>query len=283
LYWFGRRVRHIPLHLRNLLHTKEENGLTDAQFVTISYKEVFFDLLLDPANGLIDESIYTTGVWEPNVSSFIYDQLNDGNVFLDVGANIGYFSLLSAKRVGSSGQVIAFEPIGTLATQLERSVEKNSLTNIKLIRSACGEREASMKIGKYKHNIGKSSLIDAGMEQLETETVSVLTIDSVLENTHRLDLIKIDVEGFEPEVLMGARKTLSRLRPVIILEFGPKRMLSKVGGADSTTAMFELLKSLNYKIRSIKGEEVQDAKEFTARQISIGSFVELICIPENES
>lgn len=41
LYWFGRRVRHIPLHLRNLLHTKEENGLTDAQFVTISYKEVF--------------------------------------------------------------------------------------------------------------------------------------------------------------------------------------------------------------------------------------------------
>jgi len=121
------------------------------------------------------------------------------------------------------------------------------------------------------------------MEQLETETVSVLTIDSVLENTHRLDLIKIDVEGFEPEVIMGARKALSRLRPVIILEFGPKRMLSKVGGADSTTAMFELLKSLNYKIRSIKGEEVQDAKEFTARQISIGSFVELICIPENES
>jgi FkbM family methyltransferase len=276
LYKSFSKVWNTFISLRNTLGGQKP-PLLQSTFINFTYKKVFFRLKLDPKNGLVDTSICREKIWEPKVTDFIYETLNEGDVFLDIGANIGYFSLLGAKCVGDSGKVVAFEPIPSLVNQIKSSVKENNIFNIDLINKACGDKEGSMVLTKYDHNIGKSSLINTEEEGNSTEVINVLTIDSFCKYFERINLIKLDVEGFEPEVLMGAKQTLRRLKPIIIFEFAPKRMLKKTDGDEKTKNLFKLLDGLGYELESIKGEKIINTTAFTQRQISIGSYVEIVC------
>jgi FkbM family methyltransferase len=150
-------------------------------------------------------------------------------VFLDVGANVGVFSLGMRPYIGDHGKVYAFEPQRIIFNMLAGSVALNSFTNILLFNCAVGEKCGQIEVPQFNYNKRMNfGSIEFGPEQKEVldqdriydpqaiEFVPVRTIDSLL--LSKCDLIKIDVEGMEISVLNGASETIGKCRPFLFIE-----------------------------------------------------------------
>jgi FkbM family methyltransferase len=173
-------------------------------------------------------SIYFSGEYEPEITALFRRLVSPGAVVFDVGANAGYFSILS-RELGAS--VHSFEPNPNVRALLLRSASLGP-EGITVVAAACSERPGRMPLYlSDPGNTGMTSLIVPGERSVE---VDVITLDEYAERTStRPDLVKIDVEGHEREVLSGAREVLATARPTVIAE---------VGGAETIA----LMESLDY-------------------------------------
>lgn len=147
------------------------------------------------------------GLHEPNEMAFTLHILRPGNLFIDIGANIGSYSILAAQ---TGADVLAFEPIPTTFRDLERNILVNNLAGKVLAKQIGigdhpGELNFTADLSAMNHVV-----IDADTEHTqETTRVSISSLDTYCASEHRPFFIKIDVEGFEAKVLAGARATLS--------------------------------------------------------------------------
>jgi FkbM family methyltransferase len=170
-----------------------------------------------------------------------------GDLILDIGANIGTETLLFSKIVGRSGRVIAFEPLPRNFAILEGLVRENRLGNVEVRREAVSDRsgvlrfEAPAAAGNY--GVGRIAHGDAprqGQGQIEVSSV-VLDERFGPGDLPGLRLVVMDVEGFEPDVLRGARRLIASLRPFLILEVGQalleRRQLRPAGVLDLVTTL----------------------------------------------
>lgn len=153
-----------------------------------------------------------------------------GGCCLDVGANVGNHTLFLASRAAF---VIAIEPVAALADQLRARVSGNGLRNVEVIQCGLGESAAELPFfASSGHNQGTGTFAGGATNAL-AEIISVRPGDELL--AERGDppvvLAKIDVEGFEPDVLSGLRKTLDRSRPIVFFEWSPKSA-QRAGTAD---------------------------------------------------
>jgi FkbM family methyltransferase len=152
-----------------------------------------------------------------------------GDTVIDVGANIGVFTVKASRLVGPNGRVISLEPASKSFTLLEANILRNDLSNVKSFRYAVSdsEREASL----YVDNVSdRSSLFsdlgdsERNRRSIETiENVETVSLDTLVESLKfdRIDVIKIDVEGAELAVLRGAKRTIAKYFPSIVLEWHP--------------------------------------------------------------
>jgi FkbM family methyltransferase len=168
---------------------------------------------------LVGAAIATHKEWEPHVQRELSPLLRPGGCFVDVGANVGYFTLLAASRVGPGGRVVAFEPNPDNRHLLGQSLTANTFSNVTIHPFAVADREAVMWLHRGKFN----SLCWFTPEPTDRESVEVrvVVLDDVLSDLSRIDVIKIDTDGAEPLILRGARELLRRHRPVIFLEYAP--------------------------------------------------------------
>ncbi len=180
--------------------------------------------------------LFVLGAFEPNEFVFLRTALQPGMVVLDGGANEGLFSLYAARRVGPRGAVLAVEPSTREFARLRANIALNRLDNVKTFDVALGSQvgEALLAVARSRH---------AGMNAIEaadanespaawtssTEPVPLETIDELVARAglDRLDLVKLDVEGSEVDALDGARATISRFRPTILLEAEEQRLASQ--------------------------------------------------------
>lgn len=190
--------------------------------VEIAVRDHRFTIQLNPANGYVDESIYADRMWAPELSAALCSLLPSGGTFVDVGANIGFVSLLAARIVGDRGRVVAFEPLPFLVEQLMRSGDANSMRNIDVRAFACGREPGSASLFVRSRNVGGSSLIGRADDSHEAHDVQIVRLDDQLRDESRIDVIKIDVEGLELDVLQGATAVIERHKPVLIIEFSPR-------------------------------------------------------------
>lgn len=134
--------------------------------------------------------------------------LKPGMTVVDVGANIGYFTLLASRIVGRNGRVIAIEPSQYVAEQLEGTIFENNIDNVVVVRSGLGRYSGIIHLPNPSPGNHTPSMLD-----LETSgsIVTLRTMDEIFDTLHinKIDFIKIDVEGYEPEVFAGATKCLS--------------------------------------------------------------------------
>ena len=155
--------------------------------------------------------IFFFGVWEPSVSQVITDVLRHGDLFVDVGANVGYDSLLASKRVGDEGNVVAIEAASAIFSQLISNVARNRVKNVRTVNAAVGrERGQLILYGGDEWNQGRTSpLPREGLSPIES--VPMLPLDEILtaDERSRARLIKIDIEGGELGVLERLVETLS--------------------------------------------------------------------------
>ena len=164
------------------------------------------------------------GVWEPYETSLVLQLLQPGHVFVDVGANIGYFSLLAATRVGDSGTVYAFEPDPSNYALLMASAKHNGLAHIICAEQAgLAETAGEAKLYLSEDNLGDHQIF-ATDHSRESKAINLLRGSDYLgSRIQRLDVLKVDTQGSEFGVIQGLMPLLLRLDmpPRIIIELTP--------------------------------------------------------------
>lgn len=169
--------------------------------------------------------------------------LKPGMTFVDVGANIGLFSIIAAKIVGSSGKVYAFEPEPENYSLLKDNVALNNTTAIVTENKAVGSKRGTLPLTIEKNSIGTHSLLEKTDSNIErTVRVDVITLDDYFKGLGSpIDVLKIDVEGYEPFVLQGSQKLLNNV-DFVFMEFNKTDVETHFG----VKAMLDLIKMFPY-------------------------------------
>jgi len=199
---------------------------------------------------------YKYGVYsEDYVNCFMIKHLGlkNGGLMLDVGANIGWYSVVMAKYSGL--QIYSFEPDPHNFHCLTQNIANNNIQGVHLFQNAVADRETKMKLHLYKsYNTGRHSLIDHGKTGKYVE-VDTVTIDGFMQKQglagQPVELFKIDIEGFEMAAFRGATETLKNTR-FVFSEFSPEIMASIHEGPANFTDLFE---KLGFEAYMIKGED----------------------------
>lgn len=157
---------------------------------------------------------------EPHVTRVMRPLLQPGTVMIDIGANIGYYTLLAASRVGSTGKVIAFEPGVDNCTLLHKSLQANHFENVVLHNVAVADTESVVGFYMYESN-GHIIPDDLSAHAAQVHTVM---LDHVLRDEPRIDLIKMDIEGAEGRALQGMHRLMQRCHPIIFTELNPSAL-----------------------------------------------------------
>lgn len=213
-----------------------------------------FSMYASPEDLAVGRVILAKGIYEPAVTRAFRTRLRPGMTVVDVGANIGYFSLLSASLVGSTGSVIAVEPNPRNVKALYASAARNGFRHVHVFQAAASDECGLLFLNVDSSNGTVSPAKGDIDDMLSRETVPALTLDTIIEPSRRVDLIKLDTEGAEYKVLRGARKFLSASRPTIISEFSPGQL--QCISAVTPEKYLELFVDLGYQI-SILGESAE--------------------------
>jgi FkbM family methyltransferase len=164
---------------------------------------------------------FVRGTYEPPIQQAIAANLAPGDAFFDIGANIGFFSLIAARRVGPRGQVYAFEPVPRNAAAVAESARLSGFDTIRVFAEAAGATSGRGQL-LLAHHIGGAALASAGAppDMSGRLEVSIVAIDDAIaqRGLRPPSLVKIDVEGAEIDVLGGMTQTLRRHRPKLIYE-----------------------------------------------------------------
>lgn len=172
---------------------------------------------------VMDRAIYLYRVYELASTRLVRALLAPGMTFVDVGANAGYYSLLAAQMVGPRGRVHAFEPVAATRARLQRNLALNGFGNVEVHSEAVWSAGGNIEffLSSDSDNPGLSSALPGRAREAKTERVPATTLDDFLAARRDLPvhLVKIDVEGGEAQVFMGARRLLARPdAPAILFE-----------------------------------------------------------------
>ena len=165
---------------------------------------------------------YVLGLYEREIIGVLEERLKTGDVCVDVGAHVGYLSMIMARLVGPQGRVISFEPVRETYEALKENIQLNGLNNVTIEPAAAGEADGFLELVCTKGE-ELSWTASATGYSLPGEgrriSVPVVSLDGYFAaSALRPGLIKIDVEGAEAEVLRGARQTLRNIRPIVLVE-----------------------------------------------------------------
>jgi FkbM family methyltransferase len=175
---------------------------------------------------IMPRCIYWFGVWEPLLTRWVEDRLQPGDTFVDVGANIGYFTLLAARTVGASGTVISFEPAPPTFAKLSGNLALNEATNVRPVQAAVGARAGRIPFYRAPWNDAENSTIAKPGSQpageVDTSPLAALLTDAEVARTR---LIKVDIEGGEWAVLDGLAPDVERFPSdmELVIEVHPDR------------------------------------------------------------
>lgn len=196
--------------------------------------------------------LYVCGSFEPNEFNFLDRLLKPGMVFVDVGANDGYYTLFASRRVGPEGRVVSVEPSSRERGHLERNIARNGVGNVEIVPAALGAApgHADLHLAHGVHT-GHNTLGRFAHDDVvpaRVERVPLETLDAVVDRLalRRVDVVKIDVEGGEANVIAGARTMLAKMRPVLMMEVSDGALRAQ--GSSEAALIAMLRRDLSYEI-----------------------------------
>lgn len=257
--------------------------------------------LLDPSSAKSLEKVFLNDAWiyadrndpdvganvaggnyEPNVTKIFKEHVKPGMRVIDIGANIGYFTMLFATLVGKQGRVLAVEPNVENGRLLVASRDANAYSQVNVLLTAVGDRTDVLALNGSGSN-GTTATLQSGQSLEIKRLIPCVRLDDVLHDWDRVDFVKIDIEGAEYKALNGMINTLKKFRPVIISEFSP----SLIGWISSVTpeTYLEFLINLGYGISVItpEGTLVDRGQDVAAIMDDVNSFdgdhIDFIALP----
>jgi FkbM family methyltransferase len=174
-------------------------------------------MALDPADASVSIQI-ADGQYEPHVASTLDRLLGEGDVFVDVGANVGYHTFRGSARVGATGRVVAVEANPENARLIAHTIDSNGIVNVELVPLALAAGRGYVSFGTHVGSNGGflpdgASTTGSGRGTI----VPTMALDDL--DLERVSVVKIDVEGAEGIVIDGATRTIERHRPTFVMEF----------------------------------------------------------------
>ena len=250
------------------------------------------EMYLDPSDSL---RLSTNGVFEPYTTEVIKQNISNGDLVMDIGANIGYFTLIMAKGIKENGKVFSFEPEPKNFELLKKNVETNNYSNVILEKKAIGNKTGTTKLylADRKNNIFSSGMHRIFRSDLVSQipdpiSINIIKLDDYLQDLKfikKIRLIKIDVEGAEFDVLKGMNKILDENKEIeIVMEFSSENLEDYGSNAYDVV---NFLMNKGFKLSVInevekRMEEVTGIKEIIdseAKKIGLNIF----CSRTNES
>lgn len=255
---------HLPEDKAEGIRTDDDAAINFARAVVAKYEadpndpQRFFKLLkgnkflidlknTDPAMKDITMDLLLHGEYEPHTTKLVESLVKPGDVCVDVGASIGYFTLLFAKLSGPTGQVFAFEPTQNQYPYLVENIKQ----------SGYASHVQAFNLGAWSAGAEIKGKVNVG----QTEKINVVALDSLLTNPiqRKVDFIKIDVDGAEPEVLRGLERTIQANPQLkMVIEYYPKYI--KNLGLDPQ-AMLDFLDQY-FTFEKIEGDYNEDYYNF---------------------
>jgi FkbM family methyltransferase len=220
------------------------------------------------------------GCYEPHVRKCLESLLEDGDIFVDVGAHIGYVTVIAARRVGPQGRVFSFEPDPFLHERLSRNVAHQPW--VQTFRCAMWKETGAQifERASSKHESGWGTLTSVrDLKKGEHIDVLATSLDdwAVRCQVDRIQAIKIDAEGSEASILEGAGDTIARLHPVIIMELNDTVL--RQGGASASVLVNHPVLA-NYTIYGLFWMQL---RPLAAQLVASELPSEVLCVPNNQT
>jgi FkbM family methyltransferase len=188
------------------------------------YRNKYF---IDPSDLIMAPQLIVYRQWEPDISRYMIESVGPDTVFVDVGANFGYFSILAASRIGQAGKgrVIAIEPNPKMLRLLRKNAKINwSMAPLDIQPFAVSESRGYVRF-RVPESAANASMVQPETESDDTFIVETRAIDEITQG-QSVDIMKVDVEGFETFALRGARQTIKNSPAIqVIMEWSPGQML----------------------------------------------------------
>jgi len=207
-------------------------------------------VVLNPTDPVVSGALHF-GVYEKAETRFFQSACRDGMTFLDVGANLGYYTALAARAVGPNGRVLAVEPDPDSFGYLEQTIAANAVGNVEAFPVAASDTPAMLPLYISTDNRGDNRLYAPDEERPQVE-VEARPLDALLRENkiETVDLIKIDVQGYEPKVIAGLRETIITSPNLTLLtEFWPQGMTEAGGDANE---FLQTLRELGLTLHELK-------------------------------
>lgn len=214
-------------------------------------------MLTHPDDSVVGHHIRISRTWEPGEGRFLRSVLRPGMNAIDVGANIGYFTLLMARAVSPGGRVLAIEAEPETFQLLRANVALNALDNVELLPVAAHRMAGLISITRDPRNHGASSAARV-WTGWTTTPVQAVRIDDVLDPEMSVDLVKIDIEGMDHVAVEGLERTIARWRPTIVLEFNPGWIEVM---SEQPRDVLRYYRSLGYEIRLLGADALRLYRE----------------------
>ena len=207
-----------------------------------------FTFISDVFNVRVHTEIQKEGAYEAKMSALLASKLIPGMILLDVGANIGYYSLLASKKVGEQGSVIAVEPDPACILLLKKNILLNQLLNIQIVEKGLSDAEKDVQL---------FSTLVTGFNSFTKENVPnassgipvhVTTVDRVA-NGKKIDVLKMDIQGAELACLRGAEEMLKNPRISLFIEFWPYGLRN---AGEDPIELFRFLFARGFTVQTIE-------------------------------
>jgi FkbM family methyltransferase len=208
------------------------------------------EMIVYPRKGAIHKDLFVYKKREPLCTDYLLraNVIKKGDTVLDIGANIGYYALAEARAVGEKGTVYAVEPVKSNFELLNRNIKLNNFTNVPAFQCAFGDKNKEAEIFvSDKSNLCAISKDAVGGEILEVQPVTMMTIDEFIKDKKTPKLIRMDVEGYEYEILKGMSNTLkSDIKILMELHSIPKYLSPK-----KLDELYQILEENNFRAKFV--------------------------------
>lgn len=245
-----------------------------------------FRLRLNPRNAEHRRTHYYGELDERYELALLRKIIHEGDVFWDIGANIGYYTCLAAQRVGKSGSVIAFEPVPTTRDFLRQNIELNDFSNVTIMPVAIGEVDAIAAIHMNDPQMGEGTAsLNASATQAHKVDVQVRRLDNLTEDLATPNIVKIDVEGVFWQLWRGASHFFSRQAPIVMAELKGEPFETAHGKlGDAIAALGYTTYEINkHSIRRVEDPTASKKRNFILVKEDCPAFERLAHLIANDS
>ncbi|MFY3740363.1 MAG: FkbM family methyltransferase [Candidatus Nitrosomirales archaeon] len=232
------------------------------------------------------------GVHDPTETALVKREINRGDIVLDLGAHIGYYTLIFAECVGETGKVFAFEPDPTNFAILKKNIEINGFKNVILSQKAVSNRTGITKLhlSEQDHMAHRIHEWHSSNNSIEVETIAL--DDYFKDYNGEIDFIKMDIEGAEIKAIQGMHSLLQRNKQLkIILEFNPPVMKESGLQPEKLPTMLEdygfELYNISERTKKIEHIDTAQLSEMSSKMLkkfrtaqTVGSQTNLLCVRE---